>query len=501
MPRLALAAACALALVLVSAGSAWAAPAQLRGAQSHALWSGSSYQDMERELNLLSEARATAVRIDLSWSSLETEGKGEYSDWYVKKFDRFLAEARERGIAVVANLWSTPCWASTAPESAKQGCEGAWWDRGVYRWAPRDPRDYADAAEWVVRRWGDGLAALEVWNEPNLPDQYSLRAADPAATYAQILRTAYPRIKEAAPGLTVLGGVLAFSDGEFLERLYDLGIGGHFDGISIHPYNEWRDPDDAWKREWRKYTFLTGVPWIHDIMKRHGDGDKGLWLTEFGFSTCGDGDRWCVSRSQQAEYTKDSFRIAADWPYVKAAIAYNLRNKGNVPDDREDQFGLVERDFTPKPAWDAFKEAMTYAGGGGEQPAEPPSPGPAEPSRPAPKRRVKVRKLRNRSPLTPRGYVRLRVSCHGAADGPCAGTLKLDIPAVAQLAAAGGGSAGTLGTRSFNVAPARGKTVMVRLSPRVRRALRRLGRVTVRATATVPSSRTSSVRFRLRLGR
>jgi polysaccharide biosynthesis protein PslG len=330
----------------------------LRGVQLHPLWSDTSVRAFDRELDLARKSGANAVRIDISWSSLELRRKRRFDRDYVKRADTFLSHARRRGLKVVANLWSTPCWASVAPAEVKRGCRGRWWRRGLYRYAPRRARDYADAAAWVARRWGHVLAALEVWNEPNLTRNHLHGVDDPAATYAGILRAAYPRVKAVAPRLPVLGGVLAFSDGEFLERLYQHGIAGHHDGISIHPYNEWRDPDDPWKPEWRKYSFREGVPWIHYIMDAHGEGGKGIWLTEFGFSTCREGDRWCVSEREQAEYIGDSFRIAAEWPYVRAAIAYNLRNKGWDPDDREDQFGLVRRSFERKPGYGAFREAM-----------------------------------------------------------------------------------------------------------------------------------------------
>ncbi|MEA2425978.1 MAG: polysaccharide biosynthesis protein PslG, partial [Thermoleophilaceae bacterium] len=188
---------------------------------------------------------------------------------------------------------------------------------------------------------------------------YSLHAADPAAADATMLKAAYPRVKQVAPNLKVLAGALAFSDGDFLERLYSNGIKGNFDGFSIHPYNEWRDPNDAWKPEWKKYTYITGVPWIQSILAAHGDGDKGLWLTELGWSTCGTGDTWCVTPTQQAQYVGDALRIAAGWSYVKATVIYNLRNKGTNPQGREDQFGIVQRDFSLKPAYASFHAALT----------------------------------------------------------------------------------------------------------------------------------------------
>ncbi len=329
-----------------------------RGVQVHPLWSDSSVADFDRELDMAKSAGVDTVRIDLSWSSLETAGKGRHSDWYVAKADTFFEHARDRGIKVVATLWSTPCWASTAPAGLEQGCAGRWWERGVHLYGPAKPADYADAAEWVARRWGDRMEALEVWNEPNL-DNF-LKGPDPARDYASILRAAYPRIKAADPDLTVLGGALAFSDGDFLTALYGHGIKGSYDAISYHPYGEARDPGHAGPPTEKKYSYKLGSRWIRDVMVAHGDGATGMWQTEVGFSTCTIGtSRWCVTERQQARYTADLFRIAREkMPYVNAVIAYNLRNKGTDPADREGQFGLLDRAFRPKPAYRSLTRAL-----------------------------------------------------------------------------------------------------------------------------------------------
>src|SRR4051812_9103068 len=459
----------ASSLLLCAAGTA-SANEQLLGAQSHALWGDSSLQDMQREFRLLDRAGASVVRVDLTWSTLETEGKGSYSKWYVDKFEAFLREAEARHIKVIATLWATPCWASSAPDSLKQGCGGAWWNRGVDRYPPRDPRDYADAAAWVAQRWGSRLAALEVWNEPNLPDQSFLKAPDPAAAYAQILNTAYPRIKQAAPGLTVLGGALAFSDEDFLNRLYAQGIKGNFDGLSFHPYNEWRSPDDPWKQEWRKYTFITGVPAMHDALVRHGDGAKQLWLTEFGFSSCADGDRWCVTERDQASYIRESLRIVRGWPFVRAAVVYNLRNKGTTH-GREDQFGLVRRDFTPKPAYAAFKAGLKVT----KQPA---------------KGRIVILSRRNLR-LRRRGLVLVRVQCVGTGgDQPCSGRLKMVRY-----------ERGRLWFRAvserFHLGVGKRRHVRIRLSRQSRRAVARRRRLSVTALAATASADSPGKRLRL----
>lgn len=451
-----------IALVVAMAVPATAsAGEQLRGAQVHSLWASSSIADSERELDMLADAGSRAVRIDISWSSLETDGKGDYSPWYVEKADRIFQHAADRNLKVIAVLWSSPCWASAAPDGLRQGCGGAWWDRGVDRYAPRDVNDYADAAQFVAKRWGSKLAALEVWNEPNLADQYSLRAADPAATDAALLKAAYPRIKREAPALPVLAGTLAGSDGDFLEKLYRNGIKGNFDGVSVHPYNEWRDPDDAWKDEYKRWSFLKGVPWIHQVMSNHGDGDKGVWLTEFGFSTCGSGDRWCVSEQQQAQYIKDSFRIARRWSYVKAALVYNLRNKGSKPSGLEDQFGMLRRDFSPKPAWAAYREAM---GGTDDSP------------------QMTLGKVA----VTASGIVRVPLAC-GEGTGACAARATIVTGPVRQRQGQRK-RALRLGSRRVRIRAGQSKVVKFTIPKRHRTLLRRLKKVRAQVKVS-PSSR------------
>ncbi|HEX8068103.1 MAG TPA: cellulase family glycosylhydrolase [Thermoleophilaceae bacterium] len=334
---------------------------QLYGAQTHPFWTGSGPSDVRRELDLAAAAGLDVVRVDLAWSSLEPERKGRFSRPLVAQVDRFLDEADRRGIRVIATLWGTPCWASSAPRSLRAGCLGRWWDRGVDRHPPRRARDYADAAAWTAARWGGRLEALEVWNEPNLRVQPFLRARDPARAYAAILRTAYPRIKRAAPRLTVVAGALAFADAGFLERLYDLGLRGSYDALSIHPYSESRSPA-AWSRHGSRFSFAAGIEAIRALMVARGDGDVPLWLSEVGWSTCTGDPKWCVSAADQASFVADAVRLARRWPFVRALIVYNLRDKGYDRADRESGFGLVRRDYRPKPAYDALRRELRRRG-------------------------------------------------------------------------------------------------------------------------------------------
>lgn len=355
-PRAALVLACALLATLCFASSA-GARAEYRGVQLHSLWPGSSTADMDRELDLAEQAGANAVRIDVAWSSLETNAKGRRSQWYVDKLDRFMAGAESRGMKVIATLWSTPCWASSAPATAKLDCTGAWWDRGVTAHPPTSAGDYADAARWVTERYGAKLAALEVWNEPNLEGDSFWAAPDKAGAYATLVKAAYPAAKAGNPNVPVLAGALSFADAPFLDALYAHGIKGFADGISVHPYNEWRDPGDLWQPQYRKWTLVSGLDWIRQRQRAAGDANP-IWITEFGWTT-GTNTRWHVTEGQQALYTRRAFPVLDGLPYVKASLLYNLRNKNSDPADQEGNFGVVTRDFRPKPAYAALKEGLT----------------------------------------------------------------------------------------------------------------------------------------------
>lgn len=328
---------------------------QLTGVQLHPLWTGVSTREGARELDIARRAGADVVRIDIGWSSLEREGKGRVARDYSRRLSAFLRNARRRGIEVIGTLHETPCWASSAPRSLRQGCRGAWWERGVARYPPRRARDYGDAARYVARRWGDHLLALEIWNEPNV--QPFLRSRDPVLAYARLVRAAYRPVKRAAPKLTVLAGGTLRSDGEFLEGLYERGnIAGHYDAISYHPYSSTPAADEH--EDGREYSLIAGTRWLREIMDAHGDRQGELWATEAGATACpSELDEQCVSPATQAERVAAYIDVARRFPYVRAMVIYNLRNKGDPRVDLENGFGLVTQDLRPKPALRAFRRA------------------------------------------------------------------------------------------------------------------------------------------------
>ena len=329
--------------------------AQRAGVQAHLLWSNVDQAELTRQLDLATAAGARVVRVDVGWSTLEPDRKGGYAAWYLAKMDTAVAEAEKRGLELLFTFWTTPCWASSAPAELKQDCAGAWWERGVERYAPTNASDYADALAFVVRRYGDRVPNWEIWNEPNL--QEFLTSSSPAADYARIAKAGYPAAK-AAGARTVVAGALADADFEFTESLYrDHGLKGAFDAYSIHPYSGDRSPLDPNEDQYMRHSFVRGVPAVREVMLRYGD-PKPLWLTEFGWSTCDrrDGPSWdrCVDQQTQATYLAQAYNQMRAWSYVSVGIWYGLKDTSSDSSSRVGNYGLVRSDNQVKVSYLVF---------------------------------------------------------------------------------------------------------------------------------------------------
>lgn len=325
-------------LVCAAGSTAALARPQYRGAQMHCLWSAVSGAEMTQELDALQSAGANVLRVDVGWATLET-AKGHHDATYLAKLDALVSGAQARGIKVIATLWQTPRWASSA---------GAWND------PPSNPADYGAFARFITARYGTQLAAVEAWNEPEINND--LISANLPATYTQMVKAFYAGAKEGNPGVDVLAGSFAYADVPFLRALYADGIRGFYDGISVHPYADGANPANTSVT----HSFVGGIQTLHTAQLAAGDSTP-EWVTEFGWPT--GTSNGANSEQQQGEYIEEAFGILDGVPYVKGATVYELRDMGTEPANPEDNFGLLRQNFTPRPAYAAFAAAMHAAPG------------------------------------------------------------------------------------------------------------------------------------------
>jgi hypothetical protein len=204
-------------------------------------------------------------------------------------------------------------------------------------------------AEFVVKHFAGRVKYYEVWNEwDNTTGGYA--AASPS-DYARLFEATYPALKQADPSAHILLGS-GIQKPQFYEELARLGTLAKADGVSIHPYNY--DPILG-----PEYTadFLMGLE--KELTAISGRSSIDFYVTEIGWPThTGHG---AYSESRVAEYAYRTTLLMSALPFVKGIWWYDLKDDGTDPGDKQDHFGLLHFDWTPKPAWQAMTEAVSLS--------------------------------------------------------------------------------------------------------------------------------------------
>ncbi len=313
-------------------------------------------------------------------------------NWVV--VDQTMNELRTVGIEpVVAVTGPGPIWGSKTPSFEDQ------------RYKP-DPKQFADFATAVAKRYGSQVSRWLIWNEPNvntwlLPQQECPGGkCVPVAPsmYREIVRAAYPAIKAADPGATVIAGTLA-SGGQtatnsranvrplaFLrdfacvdEKLRPERKSRHCksafkpataDGFAYHPHGKLSAPSRSLpnKDEAGLADFGSRLLKTLDSIQAQGRflnaGSKskkfGIYFTEFGYQTNPPDPYQGVSTTEQLNWVQQGAYLAWHQPRVKMMVQYlwrddpvNTRGQGSRAYSGW-QSGLYSFDGRKKPLRDAF---------------------------------------------------------------------------------------------------------------------------------------------------
>jgi hypothetical protein len=307
-------------------------PPGIRGLAYHGMWTSRDHQDRAEILDAIAAAGIPWVRMDVGWTTLQPDGPSQFDPAGVALLDERLREVSDRGLRALIMFWWAPPWSSGTQDK-----------NGI----PSDPGDYARAAAWMVARWPAEIAALQVWNEPNLPEFF---ASPRPADYAPLLTATYDAVKAVRPDVTVVTAGPAHLDHDWYRGLYAQGVIGAFDALGVHAYPI---PGDAPPRDCRQDSSGCDVEWLVEYTSTRGAPD--IWVTEMGWSTAPDDSTapaWQrgVTETQQARYTAGMLAWLSTMRRVKAAFVYRDRDFAPVQ-THLDGFGVLRADTSAKPAF------------------------------------------------------------------------------------------------------------------------------------------------------
>lgn len=307
---------------------------------------------IKRTLEMVREMGAPWIVEYFPWGYYEPE-KGRY-DW--SHPDLVVNHALAQGLTIIARIDFVPAWARPSDTTFRYLSEE--------RFA-----DYADFVHAFVRRFSGRVQYVVIWNEPNLSFEWGYRLPDPAA-YTRLLQVSYTRAKEADPTVMVLAAGLAptlappgsewgMDDLEFLQRMYDAGARGFFDGLAIHAYGWTHSPDDPPAPD--KLNF-SRAQLLYDVMARNGDGGLPCFITEAGWN---DHPRWAnaVLPGLRIDYTLRAYEKAAqEWPWCRMVAIWAFRYPRPAR-NFQDSFTFVTPGFIAKPIYVAVQECSRDARG------------------------------------------------------------------------------------------------------------------------------------------
>jgi hypothetical protein len=371
----ALTAALAVVLVLgVFAASAAAVPAKFFGVVPQSTLS-------QEQFNTLKQGGVKEMRVALIWGAMQPQ-RGVAPQW--GEFDPIVERAAKSGIELLPFVIGAPSWA--VPTANVPGAPGA-------KAPARLPVSGTAGTAWTsflkvtVQRYGPGgtfwsenplvpdkpINAWQVWNEPNF--KYFVAKPNPTE-YGKLVTSSSAAIKSVDPSAQViLAGLFAKPAGArylkgtkvihatspnyfasyFLEQMYKTnpGIKSRFQGVALHPYVA------------RYRQLPSEIEELRGVMTRSGDGAKGLWVTELGWSSeppQGPSNVFAVGTSGQARELKGAFTL------LKAdAAKYRLQHVYwfSVDDAAEtcnfcNGSGLFKKGFVPKKSWTEF---VKFTGG------------------------------------------------------------------------------------------------------------------------------------------
>jgi hypothetical protein len=294
------------------------------------------------------------------WSEIEPQ-KGSFV-W--DKYDRIVDLLRAHGLEVIARLDWSPPWVR---EDYQPGLNNP----------PSDVSDYARFVAQTVSHFRGRVRFYQIWNEPNLLSEWGNRLDRPVdpGEYVQLLAAAAAAARAADPDAAILSAPLAInlenislagnmSDLDYLEGMYEAGAASHFDilganafGMDLPP----QDPPSADRLDFRR------VELQRQIMVRHGDGMKAVWLNEYGWNAAPatmapDLLLWQrVTEAQQAAWTVEGIRWAeTNWPWAGVLNIWYFRQwGGKTPAEADYYFRMVDPDFTPRRLYGAVRAAAT----------------------------------------------------------------------------------------------------------------------------------------------
>jgi len=287
-------------------------------------------KNYKKVIDLAKEAGINQVRDEMYWSNVEKEkGKIVIPENYKNNINYSLS----KGIKTLLIL----------------DYGNDIYDKGFAPTSDEAIKAFARYCRTMVNEFKGKIKYYEIWNEPNA-DGFWRPKKDPKA-YTKLLKASYKAIKEVNPDAYVLGVCPSGVDEDFIKAVLDEGGYNYMDGLSLHPYCAPRSPEEAQSYE--------RIEKIYELMSQYGE-PKNIWITEVGWPTHYPGG---ITKEAQADMLARTYILGQTLPFLKTTFWYWFGPDGPNREWSEDNFSILNPDYSPKPAYIALKNLANIFSG------------------------------------------------------------------------------------------------------------------------------------------
>lgn len=330
------------------------------------------YTDQQRVNQIARAAGFNWERQQVAWQDLQ--GADLQFAW--GELDKIVASTQRDKQKLILSVAKAPKWASPNTNGGM----------------PDNPLDFGNLMYMMASHYKGKVQAYELWNEENLRGE----SGGPinVAQYIELLKYGYAGVKYADPNAIVLFGALtptgvnnpdvAIDDVKYLQQAYEYQGGivkNYFDVLAAHPGSNSNSPDQLYPDNpgtgqcppiyanqegtcWRNQPsfYFRRIEQQYAVMQANGDGNKQMWLTEFGWSTYNVAPGYeygqLISPDLQAQYLVRAFQKGKnDYPWMGVMCVWNLNfSTLGLPDtDEKVPWSVLNKDWSPRPAYLALQ--------------------------------------------------------------------------------------------------------------------------------------------------
>jgi len=209
-------------------------------------------------------------------------------------------------------------------------------------------RAFVNYVEWSTNHLKNNVSTFEIWNEwiqmAGEGNRGTALSRESAKIYADLTIKSCRVIKKINPKAIVISGSsspLSEESNQWLFAVINNGILNCVDGISLHAYNF----DNNKKLDY-KPIILSVKKLQLELAYINKGKEVPLYITETGVSNVKNAT---YTLEDTANYFDGYMKELSKLNYVKGVWWYDFINDGNNPNDKESNFGILNRDFSPKP--------------------------------------------------------------------------------------------------------------------------------------------------------